>query len=68
MVLYHIDLYRLDSTEEAINIGIEEYINSGYPCYIEWPEIIEHLNDVPFVVINISQIGENQRLMHIENI
>lgn len=36
--LYHFDLYRLDSPEEALDFGIEEYLESGHLCLIEWPE------------------------------
>lgn len=36
--IYHIDLYRLKSEEEAIGAGIEEYMFSGDLCLIEWPE------------------------------
>jgi tRNA threonylcarbamoyladenosine biosynthesis protein TsaE len=39
--IYHIDLYRLKDTQEALAIGIEEYLNSGNYCFIEWPELIE---------------------------
>ena len=41
--LYHIDLYRLNDTEEALDMGIEEYIYSDEYCFIEWPQIIEPL-------------------------
>lgn len=41
--LYHIDLYRLTSLEEAEEIGVEEYLNSGHYCFVEWPQIIEPL-------------------------
>ena len=40
---FHFDLYRLDSIEDAKNIGVEEYFDSGCVCMIEWPEIIEPL-------------------------
>ncbi|HQU55228.1 MAG TPA: tRNA (adenosine(37)-N6)-threonylcarbamoyltransferase complex ATPase subunit type 1 TsaE [Saprospiraceae bacterium] len=39
--LYHLDLYRLKSAEEAIEIGIEDYLDSGEWCVVEWPELIE---------------------------
>lgn len=39
--IYHLDLYRLSSYEEAINIGIEEILDSDSIKLIEWPEIIE---------------------------
>ena len=36
--IYHFDLYRLDTPEEALDFGIEEYLESGKLCLIEWPE------------------------------
>lgn len=41
--VYHLDLYRLRSLEEALDIGIEEYLDSGHWCLIEWPDKIEAL-------------------------
>jgi tRNA threonylcarbamoyladenosine biosynthesis protein TsaE len=39
--IYHFDLYRISSMEELLNIGFDEYIDSGNYCFIEWPEISE---------------------------
>ena len=41
--LYHMDLYRLKNLEEALNLGIHDYFDSGIHCIIEWPELIEPL-------------------------
>ena len=41
--LYHVDLYRLDSMEQAVAIGIEEYFRSEGVTVIEWAEKIEAL-------------------------
>src|SRR5688500_4036019 len=35
--IYHLDLYRLDTVDEAREAGIEEVLFSGELCYIEWP-------------------------------
>ena len=44
--VYHFDLYRLKSEEEAFDIGIEEMIYGDSICFIEWPEkIIDLLPD-----------------------
>jgi tRNA threonylcarbamoyladenosine biosynthesis protein TsaE len=43
LTLYHIDLYRVKSEDEAIAFGIEEYIPSPGVTVIEWPERIEAL-------------------------
>jgi tRNA threonylcarbamoyladenosine biosynthesis protein TsaE len=41
--VYHMDLYRLDSLEEALDIGIEELLYQNVICFIEWPEKIKEL-------------------------
>ena len=52
--IYHIDLYRLESTEEAIQIGIEDYLYSGNWCFIEWPALIEPILERPYVSVKIE--------------
>lgn len=37
--IYHFDLYRLKSTPELLDIGFEEYLDSGDYLFIEWPEL-----------------------------
>jgi tRNA threonylcarbamoyladenosine biosynthesis protein TsaE len=41
--IFHFDFYRLNSAQEAIDIGYQEYIDSGYLCMMEWPDKIENL-------------------------
>ena len=38
--LYPLDLYRLQSEKQAVDIGLEEYIPSDGVTVIEWPERI----------------------------
>ena len=59
--IYHFDLYRLDHLEEALAIGIEEYLDSGNLCLIEWPELIEPVLPVHYLKININLVGANAR-------
>lgn len=59
--IYHMDLYRLKQIEEALGIGIEEYLYSGKYCLIEWPEIIENILPEDSVSINIEEIEEGGR-------
>ena len=60
-VLYHMDWYRLKNEEEAIQIGIEDYLFSGHFCFIEWHQHAESLIPRPYVLIQISNEGETQR-------
>lgn len=39
-IIYHFDLYRIKSTDELKDIGIEEFLYTGHYCFIEWPEKI----------------------------
>jgi len=58
-VLFHFDFYRIKSEEEALDMGVLEYFDSGNICLIEWPSLIENLLPEKFVLVNIDKgIGE----------
>jgi tRNA threonylcarbamoyladenosine biosynthesis protein TsaE len=59
--VYHFDLYRLKNTAEALEIGIEEYLDSGHLCLIEWPEQAEELWNIPHVRFQMQHVNENTR-------
>jgi tRNA threonylcarbamoyladenosine biosynthesis protein TsaE len=43
-IIYHFDFYRIQNADEALDIGLEEYLESGNLCFMEWGEkIIPHL-------------------------
>ena len=62
--VYHFDMYRLSSAEEAMNVGFEEYFDKGRldgVCFVEWAENVEGLiNDVDYE-INIEKLGDTKR-------
>ncbi len=37
-IIYHFDLYRINSLDELYELGFEEYTNSDGICLIEWAE------------------------------
>ena len=57
--IYHLDLYRLRSLGEAVDIGLEDYLYSGAYCFIEWPDIAEPLlpEDTCHVYITVNPDG-----------
>lgn len=59
--IYHFDCYRLEDIEEALNIGVEDYLFSGNLCLIEWPAIISPLLPDQYLEISIKLVGENTR-------
>ena len=60
-IIYHFDLYRLENVQKAVDIGIEEYLDSGYLCFIEWPERAEILWNIPHINIEITHLTEFSR-------
>ncbi|QCX53956.1 tRNA (adenosine(37)-N6)-threonylcarbamoyltransferase complex ATPase subunit type 1 TsaE [Elizabethkingia sp. JS20170427COW] len=60
--VYHFDLYRLKNTEEAYDIGIEEYLDNAYLCIIEWPEIYEEEIDLPFHEMLIENTENTRKI------
>jgi tRNA threonylcarbamoyladenosine biosynthesis protein TsaE len=52
--IYHLDLFRLNSKNEAFDIGIEEIIDGKSYCFIEWPEKIEDLIEDEYVSVNFT--------------
>lgn len=59
--IYHFDFYRINNEEEAYNIGVEDYFDSGAWCLIEWPSVIQNLLPLDYVNIHLSQLDDGQR-------
>ena len=53
-LVYHFDCYRLKNDAEALDIGLEEYLDSGAYCFVEWPERIESLWPAHYFLISLS--------------
>jgi tRNA threonylcarbamoyladenosine biosynthesis protein TsaE len=59
--LFHIDLYRLDTPQDAINIGIEDYLNTTGVTVIEWAEKIPSLLPATTRHIRLTLVDETTR-------
>lgn len=59
--VYHFDFYRINRLEEAIDIGLFEYFDSGRLCLMEWPEMIEDLLPEDTLKVKIEVLDENTR-------
>ena len=62
-LIYHFDFYRINSIQEAYNIGTEDYFESGALCFIEWPDKIEELLPNDTVFVNIEEQEDESRLV-----
>lgn len=64
-VIYHMDLYRLEKAEDLVQIGLEEYLDSGNICFIEWPAVAASYLTPPYVRVEIAVDTHNIRIFKI---
>lgn len=65
--IFHIDLYRLKDEEEISGAGVEECVDSGDICFIEWPEKAPYLFDEDSLHLVIEPVNETMRNIHLLN-
>lgn len=51
---FHFDFYRIKNETEALDIGVDEYFESGNICFVEWPDKIPGLIPQSFLRIDIE--------------
>lgn len=61
--MYHFDFYRINKLAEAVEIGLYDYLDSGFLCIMEWPENIEDLLPEETLRINITINPDQSRTL-----
>ncbi len=64
-LIYHFDLYRLETIDEALDLGIEDYFDSGALCLLEWPERISDILPDDTVKVDIKVNPDHSRTLTI---
>jgi tRNA threonylcarbamoyladenosine biosynthesis protein TsaE len=65
--IFHFDFYRIENPAEALDIGLYDYLDSGYLCLMEWPENIEGLLPEETLKVSISVQPDGSRLVSWED-
>jgi tRNA threonylcarbamoyladenosine biosynthesis protein TsaE len=63
--LFHFDAYRIKNTQEALEIGTEDYLYDVGICLIEWPEKIASLIPHEAIHIIIEKAGPEMRTFRV---
>ena len=63
MPMYHIDLYRLDTPAEIVDLGLEEYLFGDGVCAVEWAEKAPELFDYDHIAVEIRHDDETVRTL-----
>ena len=59
--LFHYDCYRIESVEQAENLGLADYFDMGGICLIEWSQNIAPLLPEKVKRVRIRKISETER-------
>ena len=64
--IYHFDCYRINKIVEALDMGCQDYFDSGNLCLIEWPENIADILPEEAVSVHIKVADDDTRCVEIE--
>ncbi|RAK69864.1 tRNA (adenosine(37)-N6)-threonylcarbamoyltransferase complex ATPase subunit type 1 TsaE [Hymenobacter edaphi] len=64
--VYHFDFYRIDSVDEALRMGAQEYFDSGYLCLIEWPSRVGPLLPPDRLLVTVDVTGPESRRVRVQ--
>lgn len=68
-VILHMDWYRLQSLDEAIDAGMEDaLLRPDAICFVEWPERAMDLLTMPHITVELSDEGKDQRMLEAREI
>ncbi len=59
--ILHFDFYRIKDISEAMDIGLDDYLDSGNYCFMEWPELVDRLLPDNLVEVKIEAISATER-------
>ncbi|MBW6459865.1 MAG: tRNA (adenosine(37)-N6)-threonylcarbamoyltransferase complex ATPase subunit type 1 TsaE [Bacteroidales bacterium] len=64
-LVYHFDFYRIKKIEEVLDIGYEEYLFSGWYCFLEWADKVEELLPGSYVFISLlkNESDEGRKIL-----
>ena len=62
--MYHFDFYRINRLQEAVEIGLYDYLDSGCLCIMEWPENVEELLPEETLKVHISILDDGTRVLN----
>ena len=65
--VFHFDFYRITKLEEALDIGLYDYLDSGYLCLMEWPENIDALLPEETLKVQICVLDDGTRAVRWED-
>ncbi|MFC2036265.1 tRNA (adenosine(37)-N6)-threonylcarbamoyltransferase complex ATPase subunit type 1 TsaE [Chloroflexota bacterium] len=66
LLLYHIDLYRLDHIEEGMELGLDDYLYAQGVCVVEWADKALSILPREHLLIKISYLSDTKRSFQVK--
>ena len=66
--IFHFDFFRIKNPLEALDIGLEDYLESNHLCILEWGQIVNKYLPKEYDLFSIKKINENTRKLKKINI
>ena len=64
--LFHIDSYRLDSPEQIVELGFDEWLEQDAVLVVEWTERLGPLTPEEYLLVKLEIVGEEERRITLE--
>ena len=62
--IFHFDFYRIENPKEALDIGLEDYLESNHLCILEWGQIISEYLPEKYDFFSLHKINESTRKLN----
>ncbi|MDE6257339.1 MAG: tRNA (adenosine(37)-N6)-threonylcarbamoyltransferase complex ATPase subunit type 1 TsaE [Muribaculaceae bacterium] len=62
----HFDFYRIESAEETLDLGLDDYFDSDALCLMEWPENVEDFLPEDTVDVKLSVEPTGERVINLD--
>lgn len=66
MPLYHIDCFRIESPEEAQELGLEDYFGGGGLSVVEWADKVLEALPPQHLLVTLEYLGDRERALRLE--
>lgn len=66
--IYHFDFYRIKDETEALDMGLEEYFDSGDLCFVEWPGKVENLWPLNYMQLHLEADETGMRILEVTKV
>ena len=66
-LMYHMDLYRLDSPSDIMSIGLDDYFHDRSVVVVEWAERYPEILSSGCINVKMEILGNNERSIEINS-